>query len=420
MPREVGRVDEGRIGVLEEALRGLPAEHPRYPTLLAFLAKALLYTGQRERRVALAREAVVRARSFRAAQPLGFGRVLRVAHLALAEPEHSPERIRMNEELIALALSEHNDELLLGGYFSDVQNFLELGDMKAVDAAVRAMTTLAERIRQPYYRVFGEVFAAMRATTDGRFAEAESHTREALTQGKRMDPDASYHVYCLHMNGLLGLQGRLEEQEALVRDISSRYPALGGWRAVLGCVEARLGMRRQARQRLERLMAGYTTALRGEPFVLGLLCPLADLCAEVGDEEHAAMLYEALSPYGRYYGILSSAIATHGPVARYLGRLAARLGHHERASGHFEAALAATDGGSRVHLALVRYEYAQMLASMERPSERASAHKLLEHALSEGQALGMAGLVKTCQELANDLGRPAGLARRTHVRRVLP
>jgi DNA-binding winged helix-turn-helix (wHTH) protein/tetratricopeptide (TPR) repeat protein len=419
MPREVGRVEHARIAALEEAIRTLPDNHELYPVLLAFLAKALLYAGELERRVALAREAVTRARSLRTARPLVFGRVLRLAHYALAEPEHSSERLKMNEELIALALAEDNDELLLAGYFSDVQNYLELGDMKSVDGAVRAMTTLAERVRQPHYRMFGEVFGAMRAMTDGRFAEAESHAREALTQGKRMDPDASYHVYCLHMNGILGLQGRLEEQEAIVRDISSRYPALGGWRAVLGGVEARLGMRRQARQRFDRLMAGFTTAIRAEPFVLGLLCPLADLCSEVGDEEHATRLYQALSPYARYYGVLSSGIATHGPVARHLGLLATRLGRYELASQHFEAALATTDGGSRAHLALARYEYARMLASTGNPSTRARAHKLLERALSEGHALGMAELVKSCQALAADAAPASGAARRAEFGPVL-
>jgi DNA-binding winged helix-turn-helix (wHTH) protein/tetratricopeptide (TPR) repeat protein len=420
MPREVGHVDQARIGVLEEALRMLPEDRALYPMLLAFLAKALLYAGQVERRVELAREAVTRARSLRKTRPLIFGRVLRVAHGALAEPEHASERLRINEELIALALAERNDELLLSGYFSEVQNFLELGDMRSVDTAVRAMTTLAERIRQPHYRMFGEIFAAMRAIADGRFAEAEGRAREALMQGKRMDPDAAYHVYCVHMNGILGLQGRLDEQESVVRDISSRYPALGGWQSVLGRLEVRLGMRRQARQRFERLMAGFAAAIRGEPFVLGFLCPLADLCSAVGDPEHAAQVYQAVSRYAPYCGIVASGISTHGPVARYLGLLAVQMERYELASQHFEAALAMTHG-SRVHLALVRQEYARMLASTGDASGRARAHELLEQALSDGRALNMAVLMEDCQALARDLGpRPSDAARTADVGRVFP
>jgi tetratricopeptide (TPR) repeat protein len=222
------------------------------------------------------------------------------------------------------------------------------------------------------------------------------------------------------MNGILSLQGRHEEQEALVRDISSRYPGLGGWQSVLGCVEARRGMRRQARQRFERLMAGLGAAIRVEPFVLGLLGPLADLCSEIGDVDHAARLYRALAPYARYYGIIVSAIATQGPVARHMGLLAARMGRHELAAAHFEAALATTDGGSRPHLALACHEYARMLASTDNASSRTRAHELLERALSEGHALDMAGLVRDCQALAADLAaRSSGVAR-AHVRRVLP
>jgi DNA-binding winged helix-turn-helix (wHTH) protein/tetratricopeptide (TPR) repeat protein len=419
MPRELGRVDDARIGVLEEALRALPVDHALHPLLLAFLAKALLYAGELERRVALAREAVTRARALRGTRPLLFGQVLRIAHGALGGPEHSAERRRLNEELIALAIAEHNDELLLSGHHSDVQNFLELGDMKAVDAAVRAMGTLAERTRQPHYRMFGEVFAAMRALTDGRFVEAESHAREALAQGKRMDPDAAYHVYCVQLNGILSLQGRLDEQEALVRDISSRYPGLGGWRSVLGCVEARRGMRRQARQRFERLMAGLSDAIRVEPFVLGLLAPLADLCSAVGDADHAARLYQALSPYARYYGIIVSGLATQGPVARHMALMAGQMGRHELAVTHFEAALVTTDGGSRPHQALACHEYARLLASTENASNRAHAQELLERALSEGHALGMAGLVRDCEALAADLvAGPSGV-RRAHVGQVL-
>jgi hypothetical protein len=179
-------------------------------------------------------------------------------------------------------------------------------------------------------------------------------------------------------------------------------------------------MRRQARQRFERLMAGLAAAIRVEPFVLGLLAPLADLCSEVGDADHAARLYQALSPYAPYYGIIISGLATQGPVARHMGLMAARMGRHELAAEHFEAALATTDGGSRPHLALACHEYARMLGSTGSASNKVRARELLERALSEGHALGMAGLVKDCQALASDLvARPAGPARRTHLRRVL-
>ena len=67
---------------------------------------------------------------------------------------------------------------------------------------------------------------------------------------------------------------------------------------------------------------------------------LADVCADLGDVEHAEILYRLLAPYASRNAMLGN-VYTYGSVAFALGRLAAVLGRLDDAEAHFEAALAA-------------------------------------------------------------------------------
>jgi hypothetical protein len=73
---------------------------------------------------------------------------------------------------------------------------------------------------------------------------------------------------------------------------------------------------------------------------LTLMFVLAEVCAELGDAEHAEILYPLLAPYASQNAMLGNAY-TYGSVAFALGKLAAELHRLDDASAHFEAALAA-------------------------------------------------------------------------------
>src|SRR3981081_4659247 len=66
---------------------------------------------------------------------------------------------------------------------------------------------------------------------------------------------------------------------------------------------------------------------------------LADVCADLGEEKHAATLYRLLAPYSSRNAMLGY-VYSYGSIAFVLGKLAALRRHFDDAHAHFEAALA--------------------------------------------------------------------------------
>lgn len=97
----------------------------------------------------------------------------------------------------------------------------------------------------------------------------------------------------------------------------------------------------------------------------------------------------ALAPYARVNAMASGEVAL-GPVARYLGILAATTSRWEDAARHFGEALALSARiGARPLLAHTQDDYARMLLARHRPGDRARALELLDEAVSTYEELGM-------------------------------
>jgi hypothetical protein len=202
---------------------------------------------------------------------------------------------------------------------------------------------------------------------------------------------------------VLRFEGKVAEAEALVRDISTRHPALNGWRAVLAGIEVELGRGEHARAVLVELLRDGVRTLRTEPFALSALAPAADLCAMVGDAEHARVLYDAILPYEHHHGNVSFGIATYGPMAKHLGQLAHRMGDRARAELHFERAIASAERmQSPPILALCCAAYAHALLADSRAVPR--ARELLGRGLGLAEASQLPGIARVCCRLGDGAG----------------
>ena len=79
-----------------------------------------------------------------------------------------------------------------------------------------------------------------------------------------------------------------------------------------------------------------------------------------------------------------------GPVARYLGILAATTSNWEAAAGHFEDAITMNARmGARPWLAHTRDDYARMLRARDQPGDQARALELRDEAVTAYRELGM-------------------------------
>jgi hypothetical protein len=123
------------------------------------------------------------------------------------------------------------------------------------------------------------------------------------------------------------------------------------------------------------------------------------LAVRAGALQEAAAIYELVCPYERRWVLAGrDAVAPLGPVAYYLGLLAASLYRFDAAAGHFEVALGAAERiGSRPYLALTQAAYGTMLARRGATMDPPRATQLLADALKTAKELGMN---QVCDEVA--------------------
>ncbi len=402
-PLEYAVMDRPHVRLLEDLLELLPASDPRRALLQAVLAKSLLYAGELEQRLAMARAAVRSARGLGDARTLA--KTLHCCVQALSEPEQHSERGLWTDQLIELARAQHDHQLLLHARLAQLQTHLELGELAAVDRAISNMQALSAHVREPYFRWTATSVRAMRATIAGNLSLAEELAGEALRFGGRFFDAAAHTVHCVQMTGIWCLQGRIATAEAAARQISSRYPGLAGWRAILAFLEAQLGYETQARHEFQRLVDRDLESARRDPFVLSTLAPLADLGALVGDATGVQAVYDALKPYAGYHAVVMGGMFTHGPIERHLGMLAAKLQRFDAAAAHYERAIQLIERmNAPPYLSLTLQSYGLLLAKSRRPEHRERAALELSRALSLSRSHGVHQVSAFCLRAARRFG----------------
>src|SRR5439155_19083986 len=178
---------------------------------------------------------------------------------------------------------------------------------------------------------------------------------------------------------------RLAELEPVAREIADNdwYPRGPAWRTHLIRLGIAFDRRAEVRAELERLAPNDFAALPRTLTWLGALAGLAEACAYLGDTIRGAVLYEVMRPYDGRIIVHGSAEVCRGPVAHYLGLLAATARRWEDASGHFEtAARLAGRMGARPALARALEAHAAALLARRRREDRRRAHRLLSQALA--------------------------------------
>ena len=144
---------------------------------------------------------------------------------------------------------------------------------------------------------------------------------------------------------------------------------------------------------------------------------LTEICCFLGDLPRAAVLYEQLLPFAAMNIVLGSVPHTcWGPIAHFLGMLAAAMGERKKASEHFEYALAMeTKMRMPAMRARTQYEYGRMLARSDRADDTKRGDALLAAARETARSLGMevleqkvsALLTKSPQPIAGGANAPA-------------
>ncbi|HET9740810.1 MAG TPA: AAA family ATPase [Solirubrobacteraceae bacterium] len=393
----LGRVDDERVAVLEEALEGLGDEDDALRArLLARLALELYYSGDPARRLALSQEAVDLAR--RLGDPRTLAACLDARHYALWQPENVEGRLAVAAELRHVAEQTGDPELELEGAGWTVVDLLEIGDMVGADVQIAAASKLADALHRPLWRWWTSLLRCTRAQIVGDFETAERLADETLEIGRHGQAENAVNAYAQAIFNIRREQGRLAEVEPAVRRSIDLYPALVAWRAGLALLLVELDRVDEARAEFEVLAAEEMP--RDANWLIGVTL-LSEVCGALGDGARAERLYGLLEPYAGRNVLVGRAATCNGSASRLLGILAGAMRSWELAEGHFIDAMTMHERmGARPWLARTQLAYAEMLLTRRRRGDRSRARELLADAIGTADALGMAVVAARARTLA--------------------
>jgi class 3 adenylate cyclase/tetratricopeptide (TPR) repeat protein len=392
-------VDSELLAVLEEALTILgPADSGLRARVLGRTAVALYFSEDAERRNATAREAVDVARRVGDNGALAYA--LSARRFALWGPESAGERLEVATEILQLAETSGDRDLMLLGHRWRILTLLELGEAAQTWRQVESYAAIAEELNQPYNIWFADVFRAMRALLEGRLEEAEVVMQRALDIGTGAQGETAVQFWATQLLTLREHQGRMHEMEPAIRAYADQFPTTLAVRAALAAVLAEMGKVDESRPEFEIVAADGFKNIPADATWLLTLSFLARTAALLGDAERATILYELLAPYAERSVVTGPAITCLGAAARYLGLLAETTGDTATAEGHFRQAVDLNQRmGARPYLAHSLREYGELLLRKGDEESRSQAMELLERAAGIYRTVGMRSSLERTESL---------------------
>jgi tetratricopeptide (TPR) repeat protein len=370
---------------------------------MARLADALQFAEEPERTAALSHEALVLAREIADTRTLVTA--LESRHTALLHIEHLDERLRISEELLALAKDVGERELEAVGLHWRIYDLLEAADVAGARAAHRALAVLAHELRQPLYHHFAVGWEVVWAQMDGRAAESEEVARKAFELGTQAQARDAEAVHVMQVMALRRRADLLSDHVSTVEAAIEKHPSLFAWRAVLPLANLAAGNVAEAVAQFEGFAHDDFAGLPRDMFWFTAVCVLSEACWYIGDRERAEVLYELLVPY-RDSNVQVTQAAFWGSAERFLGLLAAATGRWDVAFEHARSAIAKNEAsGCLVAAGIVRRDYAEMLLARRAPGDFETAVGLFREMLEAAAAAGMSVVTSHLEARLHELER---------------
>jgi class 3 adenylate cyclase/tetratricopeptide (TPR) repeat protein len=398
-----GVTDHGLIQLLNEALERLgDSDSPLRAHALARLGIEL-YWLERERAVALCQQAVEMAR--RLDDPHTTIVALWGRQIAMRNPDGLDQRLADAREVIALAERAGERDFALEVRYFHIADLIESGDIAGADTRMREYLTEEAELRDSFKR--GLLLQAMQAMMAGRLRECQSLAQQGLVAGQQSGRPLALNSFLIHHGAALWELGRLAEYEPQQRAFVAQNPLIVFGRCRLQLSLIQLGRLEEARSEFENLAKDEFRQLQRDWNWLPSMFVLAEVCVELGEAEHAEILYRLLAPYSSRNATVGY-IYTYGSVAFALGRLAALCRRFDDAEAHFEAALA---GNRKIRATLwvahTQCELASLLLTRDQGDDRERAHGLIASARQTAEALDLVRLRKRLERVSADVGPSA-------------
>jgi DNA-binding SARP family transcriptional activator len=334
---EGGEVDERLVALLQEAIAGVADTSPRRARLSVRLAEELHFSGARDRCLALCDEAEAVARAIGDADTIAV--VLGARHYTLYGTPDVAQRLALLTELQTLRTRPRADARW-------PRDYLELGDLEAVEAAAAHLERQIGAFRIASDRYYPAVIRATLAALRGDLADAEDAANEAVEVGRlgARGPGAVAGVWAAQLFSVRLFDGRLGELVEFVDAAADATASRPIWRAAAAFMHLELNDVDGADAHFAHLRArGFARIpdTLDRPMTLALLSWVA---AQLGTAADARALRRMLLPYRDLFVVLGAAAPSvcAGPAAYPLGMLEARLGNHDVADALLAQAERAT------------------------------------------------------------------------------
>jgi hypothetical protein len=391
------QVDAARIEVLEAALAAVGEGEPRLRArLLATLGLELFWDPDADRRLQLSGEALTIARTL--ADRGTLASVLLARDYTIHAPDNARERFDATTEVLSIAEDVGDRALASRALGLRFKAAMELADMPEAERALARNREIVGDLGQPtltWATIHHDAtLLILRGDAEAEAAIAAAH--EFATSAGRSDAMAFYlsHLFCF-----LWHRGRLGELEEPVRRYAERARTLFT-KALHARILADTGRTEDAAGVFDELAAiGFAHPTNNTAW-LWFHIECAWLCAHLHRTDCVARLRSALQPYADQLVVGGFAGFVAGPVAFYLGILAATVADWPAADAHFAAATATQERiGARPWLARTRLEWARMLLAVAEPGDGERAHDLLRQALTTARDLGLVNIERGAAEL---------------------
>ncbi len=368
-----GHVDRGLVAALSEALeRRGPREDAIHARLLARHAAAEQPSRTPWEPIARAHEAIALARR------LGDDHVLLdVLHdgmAALVDFEHPRIRGKINHEQLQLARKMRATWYELRALNRLVFDHADLGRSREAEDTIEALDRVARSFAHPRHQWRVAMLRALRASSSGRWAEADRHLDEAIALGTD-DPMYAYALFG-HRLARLRVQERADELvQLLVGDEGDPLRTVPDFSALHAAARIAAFVRAGQLDRAREVMPLARECLVFDD--IGFTSMFAEAAAGLGDRDACAALEPMFVRWtDRFVSGGPMFMYVADPAERYLGLVVSVLGDRARSIQLFETARARLQtAGSTPYLARTCLDLARVLETGT-ASERDRAAKL--------------------------------------------
>lgn len=396
---------EAAVALLLEAIALHEVDDLMKVELLARLCRAYVYSDCEIEAKAAHQQAVSLARR------VGDRAGLYAALASITAANYWPDMLQARLAAATEAWSIAKDRSLALPIVDSLPFFLadliRAGDAPALRRLLDQGLHIANESRAPFLMTLCRHTEALVAINEGRFADAEAWTMQALESGRRLAEDQAASAFGMQMFCLRREQGRLREALPMLEHFVHNTEQSRTWIPGLALLYSELDMREPCQAQFDSLPWDRATVTPRDVSTMTTVLFAAETCTYLVDAKRAHLLYPLLEPLAGIQLMVDFGGPCLGSADRLLGNLASVMAQWTVAQGHFERALKMNRAsGSRVWLAHTGHDYAVMLLRRQSAGDAEQARTLLDEALAQSSALGMAAMAPRITALIETLQTP--------------